>query len=151
MTDTEHTIHPVELEAHLVTILQDLRILGEMRTSASREVWLYTAQPIIGRLAYLIAFVSRMYEGERHDNLVAFMAAVSDVSPPPAEGETSTSDAEWSAVASTYDRVLTDFAAEAGAATERVEAGAATERVEAKAWQREALDAVPLATAGDDD
>ncbi|MEO6420033.1 MAG: hypothetical protein ABIP39_11525, partial [Polyangiaceae bacterium] len=116
----------------LVTILQDLRILGEMRTSASREVWLYTAQPIIGRLAYLIAFVSRMYEGERHDNLVAFMAAVSDVSPP-AEGEAGGSDLEWSTVAAAYDRVLTDFAAEA------------------KAWHREALDAVPLATAGDDD
>jgi hypothetical protein len=131
VTDAQ-TIHPLELEAHLATILQDLRILGEMRTSASREVWLYTAQPIIGRLAYLIAFVSRMYEGERHDNLVAFMAAVSDVSPP-AEGETGGSDLEWSTVASAYDRVLTDFAAEA------------------KPWQRAALDAVPLATAGDDD
>ena len=131
MTEAQ-TIHPAELEAHLVTILQDLRILGEMRTSASREVWLYTAQPIIGRLAYLIAFVSRMFEGERHDNLVAFMAAVSDVSPP-AEGEAGGSDLEWKTVVSTYERVLSDFGDDA------------------KPWHRAALDAVPLATAGDDD
>ena len=67
-----------ELEFHLATLLQDLRII-ELSLSGSRETWVHTGLPRITHASALCRVIGEWLEPDRSASLMALAVAVADV------------------------------------------------------------------------
>jgi hypothetical protein len=106
MTDR---IHGLELEFHLATLLQDLRLLGVLVQQASRKTWLYTVQPLQAHVVGLCSLIMESTADPEKAALEELFAAVLEINPPNDKGVHANAGA-WAKVKAAHGRVASAFA-----------------------------------------
>lgn len=106
MTDC---IHGLELEFHLSTLLQDLRLLGVLVPQASRKTWLYTVQPLQAHAVGLCSLMVESTDDPQKAALQELFAAVLEINPPNEKG-IHENEGVWAKVKFAHARVASAFA-----------------------------------------
>jgi hypothetical protein len=102
-------IHGLELEFHLATLLQDLRLLGVLVQQASRKTWLYTVQPLQAHAVGLCSLIMESTEDPEKAALQALFTAVIEINPPNDKG-VQANEGAWGKVKTAHARVASAFA-----------------------------------------
>ena len=102
-------LNALELEFHLATLLQDLRLLGVLVHQSSRKTWLYTVQPLQAHAVGLCSLVMEFTEGPQKAAINDLFAAVLEINPPDDKG-VHANEVVWAKVKAAHGKVGTAFA-----------------------------------------
>jgi hypothetical protein len=102
-------INGLELEFHLATLLQDLRLLGVLVHQSSRKTWLYTVQPLQAHAVGLCSLIMESTADSQKAAVEGLFTAVLEINPPDEKGG-SVNEAVWAKVKSAHAQVATAFA-----------------------------------------
>ena len=106
MTDR---MSPLELEFHLATLLQDLRLLGVLVHQASRKTWLYTVQPLQAHAVGLCSLIMELTDDPQKAAMRVLFTAVLEINPPNDKGVHGNEDV-WTKVTAAHGNVRAAFA-----------------------------------------
>ncbi|HXN33191.1 MAG TPA: hypothetical protein VN894_15070 [Polyangiaceae bacterium] len=102
-------INALELEFHLATLLQDLRLLGVLVHQSSRKTWLYTVQPLQAHAVGLCSLIMESTEDLQKAAIQELFTAVLEINPPNDKGVHS-NEGVWAKVKAAHGRVGAAFA-----------------------------------------
>ncbi len=102
-------INGFELEFHLATLLQDLRLLGVLVHQSSRKTWLYTVQPLQAHAVGLCSLITELTEDPQRAAVQELFAAVLEINPPNDKG-VHANEGVWAKVKAAHGKVRAAFA-----------------------------------------
>ncbi len=102
-------MHDLELEFHLATLLQDLRLLGVLVHQASRKTWLYTVQPLQAHAVGLCSILMDVTDAAQKAALQNLFTAVLEINPPNDKG-VHANEPVWQKVKAAHGQVASAFA-----------------------------------------
>jgi hypothetical protein len=102
-------ISELELEFHLATLLQDLRLLGILVHQSSRKTWLYTVQPLQAHAVGLCSLIMDFTQDPQRAALQELFTAILEINPPNDKG-IHANEGVWAKVKAAHRQVASAFA-----------------------------------------